>query len=72
MFRSGLVVRQVHALQRQAVAGERVRGFVGYKLFQSGAARFLTFGPLANARIITGSAMRAKRALIVVVVQFEK
>ena len=44
VFRSGLIVAEVHAFKRQAVARERICGFVGDKLLERGAARFLTLG----------------------------
>jgi acyl-CoA hydrolase len=58
----GVVVADLHAFQREAVAGECVRGFFGDKLFQDFAARLLCLGHGMKARIIAGLRSRAKRA----------
>src|ERR1700689_2770210 len=58
----GVVVAELHAFQREAVARKCVSGFFGDKLFQDFAARLLCLGHSVKTRIIAGLRAQAKSA----------
>jgi len=58
----GVVVAELHAFQREAVARKCVSGFFGDELFQDFAARLLCLGHSVKTRIIAGLRAQAKCA----------